>query len=146
MISSFSAPEGWGLFQIVHIIEQYPQAGASGIEVRRCVIGREQHERLEDPEHRCLTGIGQLRKRIPRYLRLSTVAQNHLREINAAAIMAIRGRRPHPTQGSRHEMGCERAVEVALVEIRTEIVALEIRKNVAHKERLSQWQLHRREP
>jgi hypothetical protein len=82
-VKRLSAPAGWGLFQIVHIIEQHPQAGASGIEVRRRVIGWEQHERLEKPEHRCLTGIGQLRKRIPRPSRLSTVAQNYFRGAGA---------------------------------------------------------------
>jgi len=42
-------------------------------------------------EHRGLLAFGQLHKCIPRRLRLPTVAQNDLLEINAAAVMAIRG-------------------------------------------------------
>src|SRR5688500_6296972 len=42
-------------------------------------------------------------------------------------------------------MGRDRAVEVPLVELRAEVVALEVRENVAYEERLSQRELQRRE-
>ena len=64
-VKRLSAPEGWGLFPSVHVIEQHSEADTAGIEVRRRVVRREQHQRREEAEHRGLLLFGELRERIP---------------------------------------------------------------------------------
>ena len=90
LVSLRSLPQG--LFKVARIVEQHRQTDTAGSQVRRRVIGREQHQGLEKPEHHGLLALGELRKCLPGGLRFSPVAQNHFLKINTAAIMAIRGR------------------------------------------------------
>ena len=63
-------------------------------------------------------------------LRLAAVPQDDLGEVDAAAVVAIGRRCPHAPQRRRQELLLHRAVVVALVEVRPEVVPLEIREDV----------------
>jgi hypothetical protein len=62
------------------------------------------------------------------------VAQDDVAQVDAPAIMPVRRRRADSPQRFGHELRLHLAVEIALVEVRTEIVALHVRKEIAHHE------------
>ena len=76
----------------------------AGVEGRRGIVRRENHERLEEADDRVLPLLRKRGKGLLRRLRLPTVAQNHFPEINAPAIVAIRRCVAHPPQWQGHEL------------------------------------------
>src|SRR5687768_779878 len=91
------------LFELGGVVEDLRQANAAvaslrecrivaiaGIQVRRGVIRREQHERVQELEDRVLGALRKLRERIARGSRLATVAQDDFAQIDAAPVMSVR--------------------------------------------------------
>ena len=93
-----------------------------------------------------LADLGQRREGVARLLRLAAVPQDHFAQVDAAAVVAVRRRRADAPQRLRHELRRERAVVVALVKRRPEVVPLQVREEVAHDERAAQRPLDRRMP
>ncbi len=123
-------------------------------EVRRRRIGRvevgggagrwEQHQRGQELEQLALAGSRQRSEGVPGLLRLAAVAEDHLAQVDAAAVVAVGRRRGHAPQRLGHELAAQRAVEVALPEARAEVVALEVGEDATHREALPGRALQRR--
>jgi hypothetical protein len=84
-----------------------------------------------------LRALVERRERVSRLLRLAAVAQDDFLEVDAAAVVSVRcGRRDTPS-AARHERVLQRAVVIALVKGRTEVVTLEVREDVLRDEGLT---------
>src|SRR5215470_13723359 len=87
----------------------------------------------------CVSGDKEVGKCISRRLGLATMAQDYFKQIDAAAVMTQRSETSHAPKRSGEELGLHRAVPAAFVEIRPEIVTLEIGVDILDYERLPVW-------
>jgi len=62
------------------------------------------------------------------------MAQNHVIESHAAAVMAVRAGRTDTPQWPRHEHRLRRAIVVSLVETWANIVPLKVSEDIANQE------------
>src|SRR5262245_22744338 len=146
------------LFGIRWIVEEYAQldtavpelrkvrgATISGIQIGRRVIWRKDDQRVEEFDQRHLAVGREAREFIAGFLRLAAVPQNHFHEIDAAPVVAVRSGAAHAPQRLRHKLRAQRAVVIALVKIRPQVVALEIGEDVLDQKRLEGGRSQRRQ-
>ena len=117
------------------------RVGSPGSRFDAVSSGGNSTSEFRNVEHACWFAVGQRRERVARRLRLAAVAQDHLVEIDAAAVVPVRRRGAHAPQRLVMNSRPDRAVVVALVEVRAEVVALEVGEDVPHDERLQCRQL-----
>src|SRR5918993_1297630 len=94
--------------------------------VRRRVVGREQHEGIEEHDYVPLRPDSGIGESITRLLGLAPVAQDHVFEGHATTVVPVRPGAAHSPERGGQELRPERAVEVPLVEVRAEVMALEV--------------------
>ena len=73
--------------------------------------------------------------RVARSLGLAAVAQDDVLQVHAASVVPVGRGVAHAPERRGQELRADRPVVVELVEVRPEIVALEVREDVPHHER-----------
>src|SRR6185503_6732277 len=89
----------------------------SRVEIRRGIVRREQHQRVEEVEQRRLLFPIQTGEPVSCGFGFATVSQDNLDQIDAAAIMAVRRSRSDTPQCGRQELSARCTVVIAFVEI-----------------------------
>jgi hypothetical protein len=114
------------------------------IEVGGGIIRRKQHQRLEEALERTGLRLRQKRIGIAGCLCLAAVPQDDVIERNAAAIVSENALRARAPESASQESLLQGAVVIPLVEIRPEIVTLEISEDIFHHKLAAQWLFERR--
>ena len=73
------------------------------------------------------------------------MAENHFRQIDAPAVVAMPGNTAHAPECPREELSLKAAVVVALMEVRTQIVTLEVGKDILNQKGLEERRFQGRE-
>ena len=84
----------------VTVLRESRRVRIARVEVRRGVVGREQHERFRNSSSAARASASAPRTRRVR-LRLAAVAQDHLAQVDAAAVVAVGAVEPTPQSGRR---------------------------------------------
>src|SRR5262249_59829073 len=89
----------------------------------------------EEFDQRNLVKPRKTRELIARFSRLAAMSQDHFHQVYAAPVVAVRRGAAYAPKRQRHKPRAQRAVIIALVKIRPQVVALEIGEDVLDQER-----------
>src|SRR5665811_1807358 len=110
------------------------------IQSRSRVVWREQHQRVQERDQAALIVGLQRSERVPSSEGFAPMAENDIVQCHAAAVMAVGPGASDTPQWSGQKLRLQRSIPVTLVEVRPQVMPLEVRKDVFHHERIFQRQ------
>lgn len=116
------------------------------IEIRRSIIRRKEDEGVEEGDHFLLLVGWQVCERLCRLQCLASMPQDYLFQVDTPPVVPIGCGTSHRPQRGGQEFRAQRAVIIALVEVQTKIVTLEVGKDILDQESTEQWPFQRRKP
>ena len=105
--------------------------GVARIQVGGSAVGRKQDETSQKRDDIVLMPSGKPLESISRFLGFPAMPKDHFPQIDATPIVAVRGGGPDTPERFRHHFHLGSAIVVDLVKVGSQIMPLEVGKNIA---------------